>query len=314
MQLFNISAIFLVALQLLPAAVVGGATGLEARAPTCDKKCAKSLIQRKPHAKSYCSSYLRAHGASTRTVTVTTKAKSNCVTVTATSVTTELDFFIDASVSTTLPVITITEYSSTVVIVTGPTRVIDRRAAVKETKAAPCPCRNLSSCSSNTISAACREIAGPPPTITKTVIKPCTATTTVTSTTLKFTEITSGTQVATPPPDTTTINEVHTTYIPEECARDLYSPPQEIGNARVEILDYPFYARTPIECCTICFARKNCAVAAYGASTEDCYLLIVTERQPGGAAGEMCPLGRQNFTFIRDFDFGVNALPGPCGF
>ncbi|KAK6527922.1 hypothetical protein TWF281_009183 [Arthrobotrys megalospora] len=314
MRLFQISTLLL----LFSQSVTIDGSAIVASAPKCDKKCAKSLIQRKPHSKSYCSSYLRAHGATKRTVTVTTTAKTSCVTVTKTSVTTDLDIFSVASVTVTLPVITITEYSSTVVIVTGPTRVIDRRA-VEETAIgaraaapAPCPCRNLSSCSSNIISAACLEIA-PLPTITKTITKPCTKTTTTTVTTGQFTMITSGTQTITPPADTTTLNQVLTTYVPEECTRELYSPPLDLDGASIVSVDYPFYAITPIECCGFCFRTKNCAASAYSASINECALLVVDQVQPGEKSG-MCPLGRQNFTFIRDFDFGVNTLPGPCGF
>ncbi|KAF3276072.1 hypothetical protein TWF970_006361 [Orbilia oligospora] len=243
MRFFDISALLLLALQLTT--TIGSI--IEARAsPKCDKKCAKSLIQRDVRSKSYCSSYLRAHGASAHTVTVTTKAKTNCVTVVRTFVTTSLDIFSEALVTTTLPDIIATEYSSTVVIVTGPTRVIGRRA-VEETEIAPrappppiCTCRNLSLCSSKTIPAACLEIA-PPRTITKTITKPCTTITTTTSTTRKFTEITSGTLTVAPgaAATTTTINQIHTTLVPEECTRDFYTPPSDIGSAGVFFLEYP---------------------------------------------------------------------------
>ncbi|TGJ74483.1 hypothetical protein EYR41_001487 [Orbilia oligospora] len=324
MRFFDIPVLLLLALQLTT--TIGSV--IEARAsPKCDKKCAKSLIQRDVRSKSYCSSYLRAHGASAHTVTVTTKAKTNCVTVVRTFVTTSLDIFSEALVTTTLPDITATEYSSTVVIVTGPTRVIGRRA-VEETEIAPrapplpppppppppiCTCRNLSLCSSNTISAACLEIAPPRP-ITKTITKPCTTTTTTTSTTRKFTEITSGTLTVAPgaAATTTTINQIHTTLVPEECTRDFYTPPSDIGSAGVFFLEYPNFATNPLECCTACFGRKNCAASAYSSDLGSCSFLIVMEKQPGGTSGA-CPLGRQDFSFIRDFDFGVNTLPGPCG-
>ncbi|KAK6520454.1 hypothetical protein TWF506_000708 [Arthrobotrys conoides] len=317
MWFFDTSTLILLAFQL--AATIGSA--IEDRAvPNCDKKCAKSLIQRNVRSKSYCSSYLRAHGASAHTVTVTAKAKTNCVTVVKTFIFTSLDIFSEASVTTTLPDITVTEYSSTVVIATGPTRVIGRRA-VEETKIAPraamaaprCTCRSLSLCSSRTISAACLEIA-PLRTITKTVTKPCTTTTTTKSTTRKFTEITSGTFTIVPGfPKTTTINQIHTTLVPEECTRDFYSPPSDIGGAGVFFLEYPDFATNPLECCTACFGRKNCAASAYSNDLGSCSFLVVAERQPGETSG-VCPLGKQDFSFIRDFGFGVNTLPGPCGF
>ncbi|KAK6345132.1 hypothetical protein TWF718_007061 [Orbilia javanica] len=318
MRFFNVSSLLLPLLVLTFESTLIAGSAIDSRAaapPKCDKKCAKSLIRRNVRSKSFCSSYLRAHGAPAHTVTVTTKA--SCVTVVRTIVTTELDIFSVASVSTTLPTITLTEYSSTVIIATGPTRVINRRA-IEETKLAPraasppCTCRSLSSCSANVISVACLEIS-PPRTFTKTVTKPCTTTSTTSSTTLKFTEITSGTQTLYPPPATTTINEIHTTLVPEECSRELYSPPLDVGGAAVETLDYPYFAINYLECCMACFGRVGCAAAAYSQGSGLCSLLIVKERQAGGVS-EACPLGRQDFSFIRDFDFGVNTLPGPCGF
>ncbi|KAK6505212.1 hypothetical protein TWF481_007130 [Arthrobotrys musiformis] len=332
MGFFNLNlSVFLFILLLIFQLTAITASAVEARvsSPKCDKTCAKAIIRRKyprpPGAKSFCSSYLRAHHAtSVRTVmvtrTATKTARTGCVTVVRTLVSTELDVFSEAVVTTTLPVITLTEYSSTVVIATGPTRVIDKRA-VEETEIAPravsqCTCRNLSSCSSNTIIAACLGITPPrtsTSTTTRTITKPCTTISTTTSTTLKFTIITSGTATIYPAAETTTLDTIHTTLVPEECTRDLYTPPQEIGSAGVFFLEYPFFATNSLECCTACFARENCAASSYSGEVGSCAFLIVQEVQAGEKTG-MCPLGRQDFGFVRDFDFGVNALPGPCGF
>lgn len=57
----------------------------------------------------------------------------------------------------------------------------------------------------------------------------------------------------------------------------------------------------------------NCAASVYSSGTGQCSLLIVMERQLGEVGG-ICPLGRQNFSFIGILIWGVNTLPGPCGF
>ncbi|EPS43414.1 hypothetical protein H072_2613 [Dactylellina haptotyla CBS 200.50] len=293
--------------------------------PKCDVRCAKSLILHKSRPKPFCSSYFRAHGflsTHTKTITRTVRVTTECSTIVVqTFIAGETNTNFDASVTTTLPRVTITHYVSTVVVPTGTTRAVDRREIRKPAPAPRFCCEKLSDCPVRTISAACSQITRPA-TVTKTKTKTktltigCTDTVTFTFTTFPQLSITSGTATVYPGPDSTTVNSVLTTSVPAQCAGQLFTPPDDIGDAFVEELVYPYFPQSALECCTLCYDRVNCIASAWidgGGNLGSCQHLLVVSPQPGGMVGDKCPLGVQNVPFTVDFDFGTNVFPGPCG-
>lgn len=180
--------------------------------------------------------------------------------------------------SDTLPLVTYTSYTSTVLVPSGPTPIVDKRSlqdnrprattpAPAPTNVAPTIPSALAAYPSSILSAGCSSLLSQRCSTTirtqSTTTKiPCTITST--SYTIKYAHTTISTQTIYPAPIFVSGSNTLTTTVPTACARSAYLyEGADIPDTEFSIAVYPNFPQTNVECCVLCFRTKGCVANAF---------------------------------------------------
>ena len=214
-----------------------------------------------------------------------------------------------------MPTLTITSYSSSVLVPSRPSPIVNKRTPVTapaELAANPSAAA-LSAFSPGILSQACSSLF-PCSTVTTTVtaISKIKCTTTLTSYQTKYKATVTTTATTTPAPATVSKPGTLTTTVPAACAGSPYVPSSNMPDGtEVQFASYPNFPRSTVECCVVCARTLNCAASAYIDEAADCELLITTKKQKSGFNNQ-CPLGVVDYEFGTPQPDGI-VFPGYCG-